>query len=422
MANLGLKDGIYHIRFRFRSKEYKRSLKIRDRVAAEAAKRSVELTLHRLLTGFIAVPAGTDPGDFIVSGGNLLDHRKQTDNSPPPSARVLTSEYLKSRERLVAESYRDCQAIHLRHLLRHLDAVADAPCDNVSHRDLEKFLQARLAKRDPTTVKKERSTLVQFYRWVTLQGYLSASPGACLPSIKGGKDRPPFRTLAEINRIIARGGLSREEVLDLWECLHLAPVEIAGALALVSANAQEDLTFLLHAIPAYTGMRRGEVLRLRWLDVSFDDGFVTARSRKQSHQRTETARRIDLHPELKQKLLEWRRRRSRGQYLICDATTLEPIGKDRANRLFWQPLRGTEWCLDSKRNWFKIGFHTYRHSFASNLAARGVDQRIIDEFMGHTTQAMTLRYRHLFPNLRQLAIRTFSLSLAANGLSSTATE
>jgi hypothetical protein len=39
-------------------------------------------------------------------------------------------------------------------------------------------------------------------------------------------------------------------------------------------------------------------------------------------------------------------------------------------------LRGTAWCLDGTRDWFKVGFHTYRHSFASNLAARGVDQRV----------------------------------------------
>jgi integrase len=73
-------------------------------------------------------------------------------------------------------------------------------------------------------------------------------------------------------------------------------------------------------------------------------------------------------------------------------------------------MRGTSWCLKSKRNWFKIGFHTYRHSFASNLAARGVDQRIVDEFMGHQTEAMRKRYRHLFPKDRRSAIESLSYS------------
>jgi integrase len=69
-------------------------------------------------------------------------------------------------------------------------------------------------------------------------------------------------------------------------------------------------------------------------------------------------------------------------------------------------MRETEWCLSPRRNRFKIGFHTYRHSFASNLAAQGVDQRIIDEFMGHQTEAMRKRYRHLYPSNRRAAIET----------------
>src|SRR5439155_5739432 len=116
-----------------------------------------------------------------------------------------------------------------------------------------------------------------------------------------------------------------------------------------------------------------------------------------------------LHPELKRELLVWRDRRPGGQYVICKPDEMEPVGSDQANRAFWQPTRGTTWCLKSKKNWFKIGFHTYRHSFASNLAARGVDQRIIDEFMGHTREAMRRRYRHLFPKSRRDALAKIGL-------------
>ena len=101
--------------------------------------------------------------------------------------------------------------------------------------------------------------------------------------------------------------------------------------------------------------------------------------------------------------------------MICDPKTLLPITKDQANRLFWQPMRSTEWNLEGSRNWFKIGFHSYRHSFASNLAAARVDQRIIDEFMGHQTEAMRMRYRHLFPKNRRSAIESFSLAAPSVG-------
>jgi site-specific recombinase XerD len=51
------------------------------------------------------------------------------------------------------------------------------------------------------------------------------------------------------------------------------------------------------------------------------------------------------------------------------------------------------------------GYHVFRHSIASNLAREGVDQREIDGLMGHQTEAMRKRYRHLFPEQRVNAIK-----------------
>ena len=53
-----------------------------------------------------------------------------------------------------------------------------------------------------------------------------------------------------------------------------------------------------------------------------------------------------LRAELKKELHAWRKLRPRGQFIICEADTLQPLSNDRANRCFWQPMRHTEWCLD----------------------------------------------------------------------------
>ena len=111
----------------------------------------------------------------------------------------------------------------------------------------------------------------------------------------------------------------------------------------------------------------------------------------------------------------WAAGGSRGEVGDGEADGSGPITQDRANRVFWQPMRGAHWCLDNNRDRFKVGFHTYRHSFASNLAAAGVDQRVIDELMGHTTEAMRKRYRHLFPAARRAAVTSFSLAPPAVG-------
>jgi integrase len=50
------------------------------------------------------------------------------------------------------------------------------------------------------------------------------------------------------------------------------------------------------------------------------------------------------------------------------------------------------------------GWHVLRHSFVSNAAAAGIDQRLIDSWVGHQTEEMRRRYRHLIPSVEQEAI------------------
>jgi integrase len=52
------------------------------------------------------------------------------------------------------------------------------------------------------------------------------------------------------------------------------------------------------------------------------------------------------------------------------------------------------------------GWHTLRHSFISACASKGVDQRLIDECSGHSTEEQRKRYRHLFAEVQQNARNT----------------
>lgn len=99
MANLANKDCVYLARFRYRGREYKKSLKTRDTAAAKAVIKIVELTIHRLLTGQLQIPADVDPADFIVSGGTRT-HPCEAAEPPPaaPSMRAAVAGYLASRE------------------------------------------------------------------------------------------------------------------------------------------------------------------------------------------------------------------------------------------------------------------------------------------------------------------------------------
>lgn len=51
------------------------------------------------------------------------------------------------------------------------------------------------------------------------------------------------------------------------------------------------------------------------------------------------------------------------------------------------------------------GWHMFRRSYISVLANKGVDQRIIDDLVSHSTDEQSRRYRHLFPDVKEQAVR-----------------
>lgn len=89
--------------------------------------------------------------------------------------------------------------------------------------------------------------------------------------------------------------------------------------------------------------------------------------------------------------------------------SIQMLKQTFTTKCFRRCLKGTKWVR-------MRGFHVFRHSFASNLAAAGIDQRIIDEFMGHQTEAMRRRYRHLFPEQRRKAIESVFAKPGANAI------
>lgn len=407
-ASLQKKKNSFHLRFRFNGKEFQRSLGSIDRRAAEAMLGGARATLHQLELGIRTVPQGVDLVDFVTSGGLRSEPRLARHEGV--TIEDLVKKYVDSIKGQVAESYRDSQRIHLNHLKRWLGNGGRIDVAKVTHKSLRSFLDDRQKTRKGATVERERVTLRRFFHWSREQGFVERSPAMGLDPIKSDTDSPPFRTKSEIEAIVDQGGLSPKEIKDRWRWLYLCPNEIAELLQLVRTRSLDKRSFMLHAIAAYTGMRRNEILKLKWEDIDFASGFILARSLKQSRKKKETLRRIELHSELRSLLSDWRKLGGRSQHVVsCDLSN-GPLRMDQANRLFRKPLRGTEWCLDGRRGWFKVGFHMYRHSFVSNLAAAGVDQRVIDEFVGHETEAMRRRYRHLFPNNRRAAIETLVLA------------
>ncbi len=89
-----------------------------------------------------------------------------------------------------------------------------------------------------------------------------------------------------------------------------------------------------------------------------------------------------------------------------EAQATAGITRDEAHDHFKRTLAGSKWEV-------LRGPHVLRHSFISCLAAAGVDQRIIDDFVGHQTDEQRRRYRHLLPDVKKKALSSVFVGKAA---------
>ena len=102
------------------------------------------------------------------------------------------------------------------------------------------------------------------------------------------------------------------------------------------------------------------------------------------------------HRSLKGVLADWVGRRAAGDTLFCKGTGAA-IAPQEARNYFRRAVRVSKWRV-------LRGWHVFRHSFISALASSGADQRVIDEFVGHSTDEQRRRYRHIFPTVKEKAI------------------
>ena len=109
--------------------------------------------------------------------------------------------------------------------------------------------------------------------------------------------------------------------------------------------------------------------RSRVADVQFERGIVRLRQKMRDKDKEFTFRDVKLHTDLTEVMKAWFGDHPGGQYTLCDSDR-EEVTWNAATRHFNTVLKESKW--DVLRGW-----HVLRHSFASNLAAKGVDQRMI---------------------------------------------
>ena len=194
------------------------------------------------------------------------------------------------------------------------------------------------------------------------------------------------------------------------------PLTLEQAQALLKSIREYRLEVLL-TVAVVTGMRRGELLALRWSNVDFDRKTLLV------------LHTVDYIP--KYGYVENEPKTKSGKRSISLPAFLVDVLKDQRKKLLERQLKlGEAWenrdlvFPDLHGGYFNPGyldklfarllreagvphmhFHDLRHSAATILLAMGVNIKVIQELLGHSDIAITLRvYGHLLPSMQAEAV------------------
>jgi integrase len=201
-----------------------------------------------------------------------------------------------------------------------------------------------------------------------------------------------IRADASVNRDMAIFGHMLNKAVE-WEMLETSPLK--GKRLMFKENNQRlrflneaEIEALLRACSPHlrpivetallTGMRRGELLSLKWEQIR--NGFIYLTETKSGK-----ARQIPINDRLTEMFREVRRgNQLKSAYVFCDSQ----------GRRFLEVKRSfTSACRRAGIEDFR--FHDLRHTFASHFLMRGGSLKALQEILGHADIKMTMRYAHL---------------------------
>lgn len=335
----------------------KRNKWVTCRTKREAEAKLAEL-IHQVNTGILMSPKGT-LGEFIERW--LKEYA-----SPNLSPRTL-------------EGYESIFRAHMK------SGLGNIPLKNLKPEYIQKYYTDRLATGLSTTSVRHHAMLLhRILEHAVKWQLLSRNPADAVT--------PPVTRYVEMKTLDEKG------------------VEI------VMAEAKKTSYFALFTLALHTGLRRSEILALRWLDVDLIMAEIyVSRSmhRLLSHdiifsgtKTAKSSRTVALAPSIVIML-----RKHLDKEMAECAWAGVPFTNDRLLFCHWdgQPLIPSSVSQAWRRLIRRLGyghirFHDLRHSCATLLLKAGVHPKIVQERLGHSSIAITLdTYSHVTPGMQHQA-------------------
>ncbi|WP_226665562.1 site-specific integrase [Metabacillus litoralis] len=187
---------------------------------------------------------------------------------------------------------------------------------------------------------------------------------------------------------------------------------------------QKDHIFILYFLAIYTGMRRVEVLGLRWKDIDFDrkriyvehslyyisgEGLILQQPKTTSGNRNssiidEGIEELKSYRVKKQEQLLKVGMKLTDEHFVVSSYGGEPVNPNTIHKQF---------LYDTKLAGLKrIRFHDLRHTHATIMLEIGESPKVVSERLGHAIVSITFdKYSHVTPNLQTESAENFAKAL-----------
>lgn len=177
----------------------------------------------------------------------------------------------------------------------------------------------------------------------------------------------------------------------------LTPKEVARFLA----RAKEEGYYEMFLLELTTGMRRGEILGLKWSDLNMRTGVLRIErqisTKGEAEPKTKASTRTIIIPPEMLAILAKMKKESR-----CDWIFPSPVN-DGEPRSPSAVLKRFKLILE-RSGCKKIRFHDLRHTFATMALENGMDVKTLSAMIGHVSAETTLNiYSHITDTMREQA-------------------
>ena len=239
--------------------------------------------------------------------------------------------------------------------IKHLGSAFDGRyLFDITPHMIEKYKAKRLEHVSPASVNRELACLKHMYTKAIEWGYVNASPAKGVRFFK----EPPGRLR------------------------YLQPEAVEALLRACAKHLRPIVVTALN-----TGMRKSEILNLKWSELDLNNRKITVINTKNNETRV-----IPINQTLYDALSHLSRK-PETEYVFSNDKG-RPFGTNRKSFL----------SAIKKAGISDFRFHDLRHTFGSHMVMQGVDLRTVQQVMGHKDIKMTMRYSHLSPEYVQEAM------------------